>query len=277
VDDDSFLLAIGEPGFTDNMESGEGSWVHGGATDYWHLTDYRQHSGYWSWYCGTPLHQYQNNASAVLTSPWFVAPENASLSFWCYFDVTIYGVDGMFVEVWLNGGWETLDYLGSGGALGDSTLFLVDWAEHEYDLSALQPGSSTRVRFAFASDASDTDEGFYVDDVVIRAPSLVDVGLPLTPGDGSSLSLVPITPNPTDERARWRFSLPTATNVIADIFDTNGRLVRRLVDDHLAAGMHEIGWDGRTRASTPTGSGIYLLRLRTEGGEAVTKIVRLGR
>ncbi|MGD8397127.1 MAG: C25 family cysteine peptidase, partial [Candidatus Eiseniibacteriota bacterium] len=45
TDEDGFLLAIGEAGFEDDMESGQGGWTHSGTHDLWHLTDYRRHSG----------------------------------------------------------------------------------------------------------------------------------------------------------------------------------------------------------------------------------------
>lgn len=271
---DAFILAVGEPGFEDDMESGAGEWTHSGTNDMWHLTDYRQHSGSYSWYCGSAAsHEYSNNMDAVLLSPSFVAPEHAELSFWCYFDVTIYGVDGLFIEIWQDDAWETLDYLGSGGAL-DSLLFMCDWAEHAYDLGSLTPGSTTQIRFRFKSDASGTDEGFYIDDVSIRAPGASGAypGRTLT-----TLALLPASANPAGHDARWQLSLPAPRRVTARIYDPNGRVVKTLLAGFLGAGHHDLRWDGFTASGAIAPDGVYFLQLRAGADQAVRKLVRLNR
>ncbi|MCK4304016.1 MAG: hypothetical protein KAY24_07240 [Candidatus Eisenbacteria sp.] len=270
-DVDAFLIAIGEPGFEDDMESGAGGWTHFGTNDQWHLSDYRQHSGTYSWYCGSPSHQYANNTDATLMSPELVAPEAAELSFWCYYDVTIYGVDGLFVDILQDGDWETIDYLGSGGAL-DSTLFVCDWAEHVYELQDLTPGSTTQVRFRFVTDGSDTAEGFYIDDLAIRSPATSQIGDPRTHVE---FALSPAAPNPVVGAARWHLSLPKARCVTARIYDPAGRLVSTLVNSFLEAGSHEFSWDGKAANGRATPGGIYFLHLRAGQSQTVRKLVRL--
>ncbi|MGD8395602.1 MAG: FlgD immunoglobulin-like domain containing protein, partial [Candidatus Eiseniibacteriota bacterium] len=288
TDDDGFLLAIGEAGFEDDMESGQGGWTHSGTHDLWHLTDYRRHSGTYSWYCGTASHQYENDTQATLWSSTFVAPEDGELSFWCYFDVTIYGTDGLFVEALDDGDWQVLDYLGSGGALGggddsapDSLLFACDWAEHVYDLSDLTPGSTTQVRFRFETDATDTDEGFYVDDVVVRgAAATTAIG-----GDGGGMdtgSAAPVVvrlsasaPNPALHRTRWHLALPAAMPVRARVYDIQGRLVARMTDGLLAGGDHVLEWNGLTARGARAPAGVYFLELRAGDFTGVRKVVRM--
>jgi hypothetical protein len=164
----NFILSVGTTGFLDNMEFGTSGWTHSGSNDMWHLSSYRTHSGDSSWYCGQEyFYRYQNNMNSSLTSPYFVLAPNSSLSFWRWFDVTIYGVDGLYVEVNTGSGWETLEFLGSGGAL-DSLLMGDEWNRETYDLSSYSPGSVTRVRFRFVSDSDgDIAEGFYIDDVKV--------------------------------------------------------------------------------------------------------------
>jgi hypothetical protein len=271
--EDSFLLAIGELGFTDDMESGQGDWTHSGPNDRWHLTDYRKHSGTYSWYCGEIMHEYLDNTNASLTSASFVVPEAAELSFWSYFDVTIYGVDGLFVEAWRDGLWETLDFLGSGGAL-DSTLFAVDWAEYTYDLSGWTPGSTAQVRFRFVSDEVDTDEGCYVDDVVIRGREAGGTG---EAGGVIALSLSPAAPNPSPGATAWRLALPEPAPVRARVYDAGGRLVRHLLAGPLTAGEHLLRWDGRDADGSPSPGGIYFLRLRAGNQHRLGRVVLIRR
>jgi hypothetical protein len=271
-DADSFLLAIGQPGLADDMESGENDWTHSGTNDLWRLSGYRQHSGATSWYCGTELHRYLNNMNTSLTSSAFVVPENAELSFWCYFDVTIYGVDGLFIEIWDSEGWRTIDYLGSGGALDDSLLFTIDWAEHRHDLSGLTPGALAQVRFRFASDDSDVAEGFYIDDVVIGSPSAAAIELPLFAG---TIALSPARPNPATGDARWRLSLPHPAQVSAVVYDAGGRSVREILNENVAAGDHQIRWDGRTRSGSVAPTGIYFLRVQSGSEAAARRVIFL--
>ena len=48
------------------------------------------------------------------------------------------------------------------------------------------------------------------------------------------------------------------------IYDVNGRLVRTLLDQSLAAGDHVAVWDGRGAAGRSAAAGIYYYRV--EGG-----------
>ncbi len=278
TDLDAFLLAVGEPGFADDMEGGAGAWTHSGTNDLWHRTTYRSHSGNYSWYCGTGAHAYVNDMNASLTSPEFVVPEDGELSFWGYFDVTTYGVDGLFVEVWNDTDWETLDFLGSGGAL-DSTLFVVGWSKYAYDLGDHVPGSTTQVRFRFVSDEVDTAEGFYVDDVRIRTSGpTTGVDQPLGPETGRGwFSVSPLSRNPASRSASWRLALPEAAPVVAAIYDVRGRLVRTLVRADLDPGEHDLRWNGNTRGETPVPDGVYFLHVRAGERTATRKVVMLRR
>jgi flagellar hook assembly protein FlgD len=44
------------------------------------------------------------------------------------------------------------------------------------------------------------------------------------------------------------------------VFDALGRRVRTLVDGPLAAGRHEIAWDGRDGRGVDAPAGVYLVR-----------------
>jgi hypothetical protein len=91
------------------------------------------------------------------------------------------------------------------------------------------------------------------------------------------LAVVPLSaaPNPFNPRTTVRFTTPQAGPVSLDAHDLRGRLVRHLVDDVLAAGSHEIAWDGRDDAGRPLPSGTYLLRLSTALELRSVKVVLL--
>ena len=68
-------------------------------------------------------------------------------------------------------------------------------------------------------------------------------------------------PNPFNPSTLISFSLPQSAFVQLGIFDVSGKLVHTLVDKKLAAGRHEIRFNGSALAS-----GVYLYRLKTPGG-----------
>nr|MBC8382838.1 T9SS type A sorting domain-containing protein [Candidatus Cloacimonadota bacterium] len=164
---DTFVFTIGETGFSDNMEEGDDKWTHWGTDDLWHLTDRKAFSGNYSWYCGIEdsIH-YPDDVQEVLESIAFPIGTSPTLSFWCWYEFTNYGVDGIYVEVFDGSEWITLDFIGSGGALPVLTT-KNDWLEYEYDLSFIPAGTESQLRFRFVSDDEDFAEGVYIDDVKV--------------------------------------------------------------------------------------------------------------
>ena len=70
-------------------------------------------------------------------------------------------------------------------------------------------------------------------------------------------------PNPFNPVTAIPYSVGSRAYVTIDIFDVEGRLVRRLVSDVREAGEYEVRWDGRTARGNVAGSGEYLCRLKT--------------
>ena len=167
---DSLILTVGEWGFEDDMETGSDLWTHAGTWDFWHLTGHRKHSGEYSWYNGLEGFWlfYDNSRSWLESSPIILGPQ-PRLTFWMWYDVTNYGVDGVHVVLVdeASGIPDTIDFIGTGGALDSVLNTGNDWMEYDYDLSHIPPGTSVRVRFNFTSDAQESydGEGFYIDDV----------------------------------------------------------------------------------------------------------------
>jgi len=72
-------------------------------------------------------------------------------------------------------------------------------------------------------------------------------------------------PNPFNPKTQIRFSLRAAGNVSLKVFDAQGRLVRALAEGRLAAGEHQVTWDGTDAQGHSLASGVYLYRLEAEG------------
>jgi hypothetical protein len=72
-------------------------------------------------------------------------------------------------------------------------------------------------------------------------------------------------PNPFRDATRFSFELRDPDRASLAVHDVAGRIVRRLADGPLAAGRHEIAWDGRDDAGRPVAGGVYYFRLRAAG------------
>lgn len=84
-----------------------------------------------------------------------------------------------------------------------------------------------------------------------------------------------LSANPSRGALGISFTLPAGGRVDLRIYDLSGRLVREIEAESMAAGAHEMTWDGLDGAGRATSPGIYLVRVRASGAERSTKAVRL--
>jgi len=279
---DSLILTIGETGFSDDMETGLGGWSHSGEGNLWGISTYRSHSGSHSWYCGQDLtHRYDSDMNSSLTTPPFTLAPNSSLIFWHWYDVTTYGVDGLYVEVVKGSQADTLDFIGSGGAL-DSLLIGNDWLKENYNLSSYGFGDTVQVRFTFVSDGSDVAEGFYIDDVDVKGSHSVSVGTTNGSHPTTRPTLFQLSqnyPNPFNSSTTICYQLSavgssrTAVNLL--VYNILGQEVRTLVRGEQGSGIHQVIWDGRDDQGKELASGIYLYRLQVDRFTQTRKLVFL--
>jgi polyhydroxybutyrate depolymerase len=82
-------------------------------------------------------------------------------------------------------------------------------------------------------------------------------------------------PNPFNPETTIRFQLPQSTDVAINIYNIYGQLVRRLVNDKMQAGFHEIAWDSQDDAGRNMPSGVYLYRIHAGGFMEVKKLMLL--
>jgi hypothetical protein len=82
-------------------------------------------------------------------------------------------------------------------------------------------------------------------------------------------------PNPFNPATTLSFSLESPAQVALDLYDVAGRRIRRLVAGRLDAGQHVLAWDGRDDRGRDAPSGVYLVRIASEGRISSTKLVLL--
>jgi|GEM_PF-2420409 len=141
--------------FGDRMESGEAYWA---AESPWARVDYAYFSKSFSW-TDSPDGNYGDSADASLTSNTIdlsraTAPR---LIFWHRYDFK--SSDYGRVEISGNGGtsWTLI------GSYSNGSLF--EWTKQEYDLSSYAGNAQVKIRFRVTSNASETADGWYIDDV----------------------------------------------------------------------------------------------------------------
>jgi len=89
-------------------------------------------------------------------------------------------------------------------------------------------------------------------------PETVDVEEAAATG---GLFLAPNVPNPMQESTALRFRLPESAQVILEIVEPSGRMVRRLCTNSFPGGYSSVRWDGRDSGGRKVAAGVYLTRL----------------
>lgn len=273
---ESFFVTVGTGTFAHDFEDGDSGWSVSGESGSWALTDNRSHSGTQSWYCGEPgAWQYANDAECRLTSPEFVLGVDVELSFWCWYELPIYHEDGFYVELVTPGGEpvDTLDFIGSGGALDVLGSIGNDWLEYSYTLAG-EPGETLRVRFRFTSDEADVAEGIYIDDISLTTSAAPDDTGNTVPNDQAlPMVLYQNLPNPFSPATTIRFTTYAHAEIELAVYNVQGRLIRTLERGYRTAGDHEVVWDGTDEFGADVAAGVYLYRLRIGEDEETRKMI----
>ena len=69
-------------------------------------------------------------------------------------------------------------------------------------------------------------------------------------------------PNPFNGETSFYVSLPNVAKVNAVIFNSNGELVKHIVNGQLPKGLHMMRWDSKNQKGELTASGVYFLSVR---------------
>jgi|GEM_PF-892364 len=177
------LLTIME----DDMEGGDGGWSHAAAngSDGWALSGDYSHSPTHAWFHPDP--NVLTDSRLWNTTP-IDLPAGSTLSFWHRYQFEGSApnyYDGAVLEISTNGGatWSDLgSYITAGGYNGTISTYhgnplggragwggdLTTWTQVVVDLSSYA-GQSVQVRWRLGTDASVSDAGWYIDDLLITS------------------------------------------------------------------------------------------------------------
>ncbi len=80
-------------------------------------------------------------------------------------------------------------------------------------------------------------------------------------------------PNPFNPTTNISFNIPQASHVKLVVYNTLGQVVRTLVDQQMAPGLHTVVWDGRNDFGFASPSGVYFYRLEAGNQTLVKKML----
>jgi hypothetical protein len=95
------------------------------------------------------------------------------------------------------------------------------------------------------------------------------------PSDISSVQLGAPSPNPGSGAFSYSVALPRAGHALVAMYSVGGKLVRTLIDGDLPAGVHEYSWNSLGGSGERLASGVYYVRLESEGVRRSQKFVLL--
>lgn len=102
-------------------------------------------------------------------------------------------------------------------------------------------------------------------------PTLVDAP---GPASRARTAFAAAYPNPFTRGTRLVFDLARPCEVSLEVYDLLGTRVRTLAAQRMAAGRHELTWDGRGATGRPVAAGVYFARFAADGVAAVRRVVK---
>lgn len=252
------FIVTNQPGFVDNIESGQGGWTHSGGNDNWHITTHKSNSPTHSWYSGVEgTWQYTNLNDASLISPYFVVTPDSALRFYHQY-VTELNYDYSYCEIDNNCGWWQI--------LGIYNGTQSSWTQVSYPLNPYS-GQTVRLRFRFVSDQSVVAEGWYIDDVAV--PMIVGIEESGSKGISEGFTILP---NPFKGKAiiKW---YTEEIPVVIKIYDASGRLVKDL--SSRSGDNKSVTWTGDDNSEKRLPSGVYFIDFSTKEQHLVQKAIIL--
>ena len=159
--------------------------------------------------------------------------------------------------------------------LNSSQLRSLGALGSEVTVTGVPLGSGTRMGI-------DRDRDTYPDGDELAAgsdpgnPASTPLNVGVVPGAQDAFAFQSIGPNPFRATTEIRLTLGRASRVDAGVYDVLGRSVRTLArDEWHPAGAVALRWDGRDASGSDAGTGVYFVRVRTEGGSWTKSVVRV--
>ncbi|MCP4545083.1 MAG: T9SS type A sorting domain-containing protein [bacterium] len=214
-----------------------------------------------------------DGGATILTSPVFHLSEatSATVSYWRWYTNTAGNnpdEDWWQVEVTSNGStWVSLE---------NTQASDPSWTQFSFNLTDyITLSDNVQFRFTAADEDGGTLVEAGVDDFLLDAAYGLTTAVDDEVIPNGRLSLGPNYPNPFNPNTTISFTLPAAGRVKLAVFDVQGRQIKTLVSGNMAAGAHEIVWQGRDDAGHQVASGLYFTRLICDSRTLTHKMLML--
>lgn len=238
--------------FTDDFETGAMYWNFESP---WGLSTTQSYSSSHS-ITESPVGDYPNNidASAILYSFSLENAESASISFWTRYELET-NYDYSYLEISTNGNtWTELD---------EYNGMQSNWIQKDYDLVNFLGEPYLLLRFRFYSDTYVTEDGMYIDDLMLNVEtSISGLGKNTTESNGFS-----IFPNPFTSSTSIEIDCQEAGTILIDLFNARGEKVKTLEQTGKAGSNQFILHKGDLKA------GIYFVVIESNNRRFTKKLI----
>ena len=68
-------------------------------------------------------------------------------------------------------------------------------------------------------------------------------------------------PNPFNPTTTIEFEVPYSMDIVLNVYDISGKLVKTLVNDMKNTGKHSVVWDGKNENGKSAANGMYIYKL----------------
>jgi hypothetical protein len=148
---------------------------------------------------------------------------------------------------------------------------------HEAGSSRIVPWSST-AHFAHQATDDQWHDGaggdiVYVAQMLGTDGTWIDLAEARTQVPDLRTTLRGPVPNPFNPATQVSFVLGVSGPVKLEVFGVDGRRIQTLIDEQMAAGLHDITWRGVDQQQQPVGAGTYVFRLQTDDRIVTKKAV----
>ncbi len=143
---------------------------------------------------------------------------------------------------------------------------------HRAEVEAILPKSENVEMKITGAVGGDIFEGYDVIRVIRPGRAASEMQPDHTP---QAVALTGNYPNPFNPTTTISYTTPASDLVVLSIYDTQGRLVTTLFNGPRPEGSFTATWNGRDGNGAPVASGVYFLRLQSNGRTHTRKVVLL--
>ncbi len=102
---------------------------------------------------------------------------------------------------------------------------------------------------------------FFFDDIEVSGEDIPEI---LDAEETKDIMNVRIYPSPISTDSKIEFYLPKPEHADVTIYDSQGRVVKRLLNEWVLAGVNTVFWNGEDYRGQPTTAGLYFVRVSSE-------------